>query len=161
MSNQVSLMYWNDKAQSAEARVLHMIFKITAAKTVADQLGSPTLSTFDAFASQSVIDTYLGTTNEFLLAAFDATSMGTDAFGGVIDMGGQVKEVVKMDIVSYTAGAVSAEKYVLSSSALTSTSLTSEVAKGSSGNVGFKAVLTGVDALTSGHVEVKIYWKSK
>lgn len=161
MSNQVSLMYWNDKAQNAEARILHLIYKITAAKTVVDQLASPSLPTFDAYASQAVIDAFLGTTNEFLLAAFDATSMGTDAFGAIIDMGGQVLSVIKSDIIVYTAGAVSSEKYILSSSALTSTSLTTEIAKGASGNIGFKAVLTGVDALTSGHIEVKIYWKSK
>ncbi len=162
MSNQVSLVYWNDKAQKGEARKLTLIYKITAAKTVVDQLNMPVLTTFDALSTQAQIDDFLGTTNEFLLAAFDATAMGTDAFAGIVAMGGQCKELVAWEATSYTgAGAVSLGLVLDSTSAMTASSLTSQAAKGANGNIAFRAILTGVDALVAGLIKVELTWKSK
>jgi hypothetical protein len=155
-------MYWNDKLQSAEAHELCLVYKITAAKTVQDLLLSPVLTAFDAIAAQATIDSFLGTSSEFNVLAFDATSMGTDAFAGIINMGGQCKEVIQFDaLVCGSDGLIDEQKILNASSSLTNSSLTSQVAKGSSGNVAFKVVLTGVDALTAGTIVVKIKWKSK
>lgn len=162
MANPVSTMYWNERLQSAEPMALELMFKITAAKTVSNILGAPVLTAFDAIASQSVIDSFLGTTNEFLLAAFDATSMGTDAFAAIIDMKGQCKEVEAFKVEAYSAGAqLVAPKAAAASSALTASTLETAVAKGSSGNVALKLVLTGLDAVTDGLIKVTIYWKPK
>lgn len=163
MANSVSMIYYSDKLQNAEARCLDLLFKITAAKTVTDLQGAPVLSAFDAIASQAIIDAHLGTTNEFLVAAFDATSMGIGAFGGIVNMGGQAKEVVSIKVQSYDTGVqlvVSNAKYA--STALTSSSLQAiQVACGASGNIAFKCTQTGIDAVTDGLIHVQIYWKAK
>jgi hypothetical protein len=162
MGNQVSLVYWSDKAQKGEARELSLIYKITAAKTVVDQLNMPVLTAFDALSTQAQIDTFLGTTNEFLLAAFDATAMGTDAFAGIVAMNGQCKELVSWEVQSVLSTGVPDVTLKLDAvAALTASSLTSQAAKGADGNVAFRAILTGVDALTAGLILVKLVWKSK
>lgn len=156
-----SNMAYNDSIQRSQPLKLDFVFPITAAKTVSQIPG--TLTAFDAIASQAIIDAFLATSSEFLVAAFDATSMGTDAFAVLLNLGGatgQCKEVTKIDITSYTAaGAVSAELHLLPVASLTSTSLTSQIAKGASGNVALRMILTGVDALTSGHIHVEVYFK--
>ena len=160
MSNPSSVMLWSEKQQGAQPEVLEIVLPITAAKTVTQLPG--TLTVFDAIASQSVIDTFLGTSSEFAVAAFDATAMGTDAVGILVDMSGQSKSVVKMDVVLYSAaGAIVAEAHVLKAAALTASSLTTQLANGSQGNQALRVILTGVDAATSGHIHVSIYWKSK
>jgi hypothetical protein len=166
MSSNVSLMYWNEKVQRGESRELDLVFNITGAKAATEVQAMPVLHTFDAFASQAVIDSFLGTTNEFLLAAFDATSMGADAFGGVINLAGQAKEVLYMSAKCYsgTGGATLVEKLVQDSSALTASTLATEVALGASGNIGFKVDFGNTpdfDALTAGTIAIKIIWKSK
>jgi len=166
MSSQVSLMHWSEKLQRGESRELDLFFNISAAKTAAEVQAMPVLHTFDAFASQAVIDAFLGTSSEFLLAAFDATSMGADAFGGVINMQGQAKEVIAMSAKCYsgTGGATLVERVVQDSAALTASTLATELALGSSGNIGFKVDFGNTpdfDALTAGLIHVKIIWKSK
>jgi hypothetical protein len=160
MGSGMSHMLWSDKLQGAQTKTLDLIFPITAAKTVTATPG--VLTAFDAVASQAVIDSFLGTTNEFLVAAFDATAMGTDAFAAIVAMEGQCKELVSADATSYTsAGAVSDEKHVLDSAALTASTLETKCAKGADGNVALKVVLTGVDALTAGYIHVKLHYLSK
>lgn len=163
MANSVSMIYYSDKLQNAEARCLDLLFQITAAKTVTDIQQTPVLTAFDAIASQAVIDAFLGTSSEFLLAAFDATSMGTDAFAGIINMSGQCKEVESIKVQSYDAGAqLVVPKAIVASSALTASTLQSiAVAKGSSGNIAFKCTQAGLDAVTAGLIHVQIYWKAK
>lgn len=159
----VSLMNYSEKIQRGESRCLDLIFGITAAKTATELQSMPVLHTFDALSSQAQIDAYLGTTNEFLLAAFDATSMGTGAFGGIVDLGGQAAKVVAIEVHSYDTGAqLVVPKAAAASSALTSSSLQSiQVALGANGNIAFKCTQTGIDAVTDGLIQVKIYWKAK
>ncbi len=81
------LIYKNDYMYAREDELL-LKWQVTAAKTVSPLpiSNNSVLTTFDALASQAVIDNWLGSTNEFLLAQFDSTSMGTDAFGGLINI---------------------------------------------------------------------------
>ena len=176
MPNSVSSMYWNDLMQSCQPLQSTFIYKITGAKTCADQLGSPTLVAYDAIASQAVINSFLGTTDEFLLAAFDSTSMGADAFAilvnlnGVVDGNGaalgQCKELIcaRAKCYSGTAGATIVEQYVDASTALTGSSLSTQAAKGAYGNVAVRVAFGNTpdfDALTDGMIEITLYWKSK
>ena len=166
MGSHVSLMYWNEKVQRGESRELDLVFNITGAAASTEVQGMPVLSTYGAIASQSVIDSFLGTTNEFLVAAFDATSMGADAFGGIVNMGGQAKEVLFMSAKCYsgTGGATLVERLVQDSAALTASTLATEVALGANGNIAFKVDFGNTpdfDALTAGTIHVKIVWKSK
>lgn len=162
-----SLTYWSDKLGKTLPRTLRLEFQITGAGTSSlVTSGAPVLTTYGAFASQAVIDGYLGTTNEFLLAAFDATSMGADAFGGIINMENQVARVTSMTAICYsgTGGSTRVERTVQASSALTASTLTSEVARGSAGNIGFKVDFGNTpdfDALTSGLIVIEINWISK
>lgn len=169
--NTPSLMYWNDSVQRGQSYRLDFLYKITAAKTVVALNGQGvTLPTFDAYASQAVMDTFLqtptGLTSEFLLAQFDATSMGTDAFGALVNMGGangQVKSIQAMTASLYSGanGLTLVSEGVVSSATLTSSTEKAEIAVGQYGNIGLKTVLTGVDALTSGLIVISIHWMSK
>lgn len=165
MSNATSMMYWNDRLQSSQPRVTTLLFSITAAKTVTDVLRSPTLTSFDTAITQAQIDAHLATTTEFAAAAFDATALGADAFAGVVNMGGQVAELyaVCVRVHSTTGGAVEKLRFVEDSATLTASTLASECAKGANGNVAFKTAfgLNEIDALTSGQIEVVIYWRAK
>ena len=159
-----SLMNWSERLGKTQARVLRFELNITGAKAASPIVpGAPILSNYDAFASQAAINTYLGTTNEFLLAAFDATAMGTDAFGGVIALDGQCARVTRMEVSSFTGtgGLTEVTRTVAAVDTLTASSLTTQVARGANGNVGFRAILPGVDALTSGLIIVELYWISK
>lgn len=164
MSNATSMMYWNDKVQGSQPRTLRLFFTITAAKTVTDVYRSPTLTAFDAISSQTTIDNHLGTTNEFLLAAFDATAMGADVFAGIVNMGGQCAEVYSMVARCYSASDTLVTRQCEDSSTLTASTLATEIAKGSSGNVAFKVNFGNTpdfDALTAGTIEIEIQWRSK
>lgn len=162
-----SLMYWNDQMLKAAPRTLKLVYDITgAAASTITPASTVSLTTYAAFASQAVIDDFLGTTNEFLLAAFDATSMGADAFGGLVNMNGQVQTLISMTAKCYsgTGGATLVERSVLASSALTASTLATEAAKGADGNLGFKVDFGNTpdfDALTSGLIVIEFDYISK
>lgn len=159
-----SLMYYNEQLLKVNPRVLRMQYTITAAKTAKPIISnSASLITFDALASQAVIDGFLGTTNEFLLAAFDATSMGADAFGGLINMNGQCAVVVQMVARCYSASNTLVERQVQGGT-LTASTLETAVAKGANGNIGFKVDFGNTpdfDALTAGTIEIEVHWVPK
>lgn len=155
------LFFWQDKIGKTNPHLLDLTFQITAAKTVsAVPLGTPTLTAFDAIASQSVINDFLGTTDEFLVAAFDATSMGTDAFAVIVNMAGQADELFKVEFYVDDGSALDS-RAILPVATLTGSSLTTQTAKGAYGNVALRMVYTGLDALTSGIICVRFYFKSK
>ncbi len=155
------LFFWQDKIGKSNPHVVQFMYQITAAKTVSQlPQGTPTLTTFDALASQAVIDNFLGTTNEFLLAQFDATSMGTDAFGVICNFGKQCDELYMVE--AYVDDLTTrVEKSFPSVATLTSSSLTTQCAKGAEGNMATRVILTGLDALTSGIIVVRFYFRSK
>lgn len=164
MPSSVSRMYWSDRLQSSQPIVTNLMFSITAATTVTDLLRSPSLVTFSAIAAQSTIDNFLGTTNEFLIAQFDATSMGADAMGVIVNMGGQVAEVYDMKAYCFSASNTIVTRQVEDVATLTSSSLTTQIAKGANGNIGLKidwGNTPDFDGLTAGTICIDITWRSK
>ena len=155
------LFLWQDKIGKTNPHTVQFTFQITGAKAVTPlPQGTPTLSTFDALASQAVIDSFLGTTNEFLLAQFDATSMGVDAFGLLIDFGKQCDELFMVEAYADDLATRPTKSYP-SVATLTSSSLTTQCAKGAFGNMATRFILTGLDAMTSGLIVVTFYFRSK
>ncbi len=160
MSNVQPIFYLNEKHAKSQARFITFTFQITAAKTIVPYpRGQDCLTAFDAL-TQAQIDAYLGTSSEFLVTQFDATSMGVDAFGGIINMAGQAGLVISCDVTSKTGAGLATQ--VVSSSfggtGLAASSLTAGCALGANGNIAFRGVMTGVDALTSGIITVTIKW---
>ena len=162
-----SLMYWQEKLGKTQPRVLRLEYEITAAKTVSPLVpGIPAITSFDAIAAQSTIDNFLGTTNEFLVTAFDATAMGNDTFAAIANMSGQVQRITKVVASCYsgTAGSTHVFRVVKSSAALTASTLATEAAVGANGNVAVKVDFGNTpdfDALTAGLIVLEIYWISK
>lgn len=116
--------------------------------------------------TQAIIDAHLNTTNEFTAAQFDATSLGADAQGIVIDMGKQVGELIGVWARCYSAtgGATLVELGDIPSTTLTDSSLQTECALGADGNVGAKFDWTNspnFDGLTAGQIVVDVHWRSK
>lgn len=162
--SKMSLAYYNDQLGKVDPHVTQLVFDITGAKASSPiPANSASLVAYDAIASQSVIDDFLGTTNEFLVSAFDATAMGTDAIACIVNMCGQMKQLVYVEVLVYsgTGGATLTSRAVQASSALTASTLATEAAVGASGNVAVKAVVTGLDALTDGTIVVRLHWISK
>lgn len=159
-----ALFYYNDQLGKVVPRCDVFQFNITAAKTVSPAVAnSATLTAFDAIASQAVINTFLGTTDEFLVAAFDATAMGTDAFAFILNLNGQARTLcdVKVRTYSGTGGGTVVERCTAPVATLTASTLSTQCALGAYGNVAARSVLTGVDVLTSGIIEVSVYWIAK
>lgn len=154
----------NSQLAASQPRVLKLMFTITGAVTVTDPLKSGALVTFGAISAQATIDNYLGTTSEFNYLAFDSTAMGADTMGVIVNMGGQCAEVYQMTARCYSASNTIVERQVEDSAALTASTLVTEIAKGSSGNVALKVDWGNTpdfDALTAGTIEITILWRSK
>lgn len=155
-----SLVYWSEKLPKTQPRMLKLVYQINGAKDATEVVpGGAALVGFDAI-TQAAINAHLGTSSEFTTAQFDATSMGTNAFGGVINMAGQCQRVVYMD-ARFVDTTEQDSEIVKVSDSLTDSTLQTEVAAGANGNIGFKAELTGVDAATSGMIIIDIAWISK
>lgn len=166
MSQGMSSAYWGDKAQRSQPEVLDLYYVITAAKTVSDKNKNVALTAFDAIASQSVINDFLGTTDEFLVAAFDSTAMGADAFAAIVQMEGQVSELISAKAVCYSGsdGATVVTQGVASVSALTASSLSTQAAKGAYGNMAVRVAFGNTpdfDALTSGLIHLQLVYRLK
>lgn len=169
-----AMVLWNE-AFPRRTNLLQLQWQITAAKTVSPlpMTATGVLTTFDAIAAQSTIDNFLLTTNEFLIAQFDATAMGTDTFAGIVKMNGasvagstvtgQAESVQAMvaNLYSGTNGATVVTSGVVSSATLTSSSNTSQIAVGANGDIAFRFVASGLDVLTAGLISVNIFWTSK
>ncbi len=161
----VPVFTWNESLAKTIPHPLVFAYKITAAKTIVpivQGLQSAVLTAFDAVASQSVIDSFLGTTNEFLVAAFNATAMGTDAFAMILNMKGQAAQAAWVNIRIYSGSELGTEVTVAAvGGVLTASTLETAYALGANGNLAVKSVLAGVDALTSGIIECHLYWVAK
>lgn len=158
-----SLFYYNDQLGKVVANELVIQWKITGAKAVSPVVWNTALLTsFDAVASQAVIDSFLGTSSEFLVAAFDATAMGTDAYAVIVNMNGQAKKLLSVSAKVYSGsnGATVAECADVAEG-LTASTLACEGALGAQGNLAGRFVLSGLDALTSGLLEVRFCWIAK
>lgn len=161
-----SLAYWHDGHGKTQPRRLKLVWNITGAKTAALIVpGAPVLWGFDATPLTSTLtDAFLGTTSEFPTVDFDSTSLGADAFGGVINMGGQCKKVVQMVARCYSASNTLVTRQCQGGTALTDSTLATECAVGANGNIGFKVDFGNTpdfDGLTAGTIEIEIDWISK
>lgn len=159
------LFYWQDRLGKTDPRCLTLVWKITAAKTVVSlPIGPPVLVAFDAIAAQSTIDNFLGTTNEFVIADFDATAMGADAMAVIVNMLGQVSYLSHFEIKCFSgSGLATLVERAAYESAL-SGSLETALELGANGNIALKVDFGNTpdfDALTDGLIVAKIYWISK
>ena len=160
------LFYYNDKFGKTQARCLELVWEITGAVTIsARPIGTPVLTAFGAIASQAVIDDFLGTSSEFDYLAFDATAMGADTMGCIINMSGQAAYVSHMEVICYsgTGGSTRVERAVKESS-LTDSTLETALELGANGNIAFKVDFGNTpdfDALTAGLIVARIYWIAK
>ncbi len=165
MANTQSQVYYSDSVQRYAPYILDLTYEITGAKAVSQQNKTSSLSTFDALASQAVIDSYLGTTSEFLLAQYDATSMGVDAFGLLVNYGKQCDGLLWAEATVYSGASgqtvVPAAGIYPSAFPLSASTLAPGMAVGSQGNIGVRFVLTGVDAITAGLIHVRIGLRNK
>jgi len=161
--SQTSLVYSNEKHLKTQPRPLEFRLQITAAKTVSlVPVGADCLVAFDAL-SQAAIDAYLGTSDEFLEAALDATALGTNELALLVKMSGQAAKIVGAKAEYWNAAgdtvvAVSSAAV----SALTASTPANECAVGASGNLAVKFKdLTGIDAATDGQILVTLWWIAK
>lgn len=168
-----SLFYWNERHGKNQPHILQFNYRITGAKTVSPYpAGADSLSFFDA-VTQAQIDAYLGNSSDFAVALFDATSMGADAFGGIVRMSGygsatygQAASVVSMEAfcASGTGLATIVNRVASGSAGLTASTLETAVGVSTAGNIGFKVDFGNtpdLDALTSGLIVVRIAYIAK
>lgn len=156
-----SLFYYNDQWGKVQPRILRLQYTITAATTCKPIVSnSASLVTYAAIAAQATIDDFLGTTSEFTAAQFDATSMGADAFGALIQMNGQCKSVVQMVARCYSASNTLVTRQVAGGT-LTASTLETAVQRGADGNIGLKVDFGNApdfDALAAGTIDIEIHW---
>ena len=100
-----SLFYYNPEFNKTDPYVTTFHFTLTGNGTTQVVtpvlLGAPILTTVGAIAAQSTIDNFLGTSSEFTIAQFSATSMAAQAFGGIINMSGQAVQAVAVEASYY------------------------------------------------------------
>lgn len=160
-----SLFYYNDQWGKVQPRVLRLQYKITGAKAASPIIpNAASLVFFDALSSQAQVDDVLGTVNEFLYTAWGSTAMGADAFGAVVNMGGQVAAITQMVARCYS-GTGGADLVTRQCQAGTvADSLQTAVQLGAYGNVGLQVSFGNTpdfDGLTSGTIDIEIHWISK
>lgn len=159
-----SLFYYNDQLGKVVPNELVLQWQVTGAKALSPLVANTAmLYSFDAIAAQSDIDNFLGTSGEFAVAAFDATAMGVNAFAVIVNMNGQAKKLlsVQAQLRSGTNGATFAQCAAPASAALTASSLSCQGALGANGNLAARFIVAGLDAATSGILQVKFSWISK
>jgi choline dehydrogenase-like flavoprotein len=159
----MSLAYYQDQLGKVDPHVTQLVWDITAAKTVAAiPANSVALTAFDAIASQATIDDFLGSSSEFAVAAFGATPMGTDVFAAIVNMSGQMKQLVYVEALCYSgSGGSTLVTAGFQPIATLTAALGNEASVSSLGNVAVKVALSGLDALTDGTIVLKLHWIAK
>lgn len=160
------IMYWQEKLGKTQLRTLKIAWTVSSGTFTEMIPGNPILFTQGAIATQATIDNFLGTTAEFNYLAFDATSMGTDAVGVIVDMKGQAAKVAYAQLNMFSSTYLGTAAGARATTAITATNLETTVSCGASstitgsGNLAFKGVISGMDAIT-GLVVLDIFWISK
>lgn len=166
--------YRNEKHPKTQVRELVFQFQITAAKTIVPlPRGLDVLTAFDALTQQQ-IDDYLtrpfdgytsSVTTGFTAAQFDATAMGANMFGGIVNMNQQASYLAaaRLHVYSGTSPNFStlAATSVLGTQGLSASTAENGLGLSPMGDIGFRFLSTGLDALTSGIIRVEIDWISK
>ncbi len=162
--SQASLMHWQDQFNKGITRCDSFIWSITgAAASILVPAQSGVLSTYGAL-TQAQIDAFLGSTTEINYLAYDATAMGADAFGAIFNFNGQVASLSQVVATCYSASNTIVTREMPTSTTLTNSSLTTEAAVTSLGNVGVKVDFGNTpdfDGLTAGRIRLDLYWVSK
>lgn len=160
-----SLFYYQDQLLKVNPRILRLEYSITGAAACSPIISnSASMVFYSALSSQSQVDDFLGTTDEFLYTAFGSTAMGADAFAGLVNMAGQAKVVTQMIARCYSGtGGVDLVTRQCQESAVAD-SLQTAVQVGDYGNIAFQVAFGNTpdfDALTSGTIEIEIHWIPK
>ena len=165
MTNPISLTPWSSSLARAEPYILHVEFAITAAKTFrALSAGYPALPFADAL-TQAQIDNFLGSSGEISVLKYDATAMGDDMFGCIIDMKGQCAELESVFYVCHsgTGGLTSVSGKIAAGTMADSTASTGALLS-ANGNPYVRIAFGNTpdfDALTSGVVTLQLTWLPK
>lgn len=177
MLSQYGFQMLNDQF-NCKTNLMSLQYLITAGNTFTPlplSMGPAVLQVLGGtgLTAQSQIDNFLLTSNEFLLAGLNSTSVPSDSFGGVVKMNGanestesiigQCKSVQMMEVKLFSGShnATWSTTACASSSSLTASSAITQIAVGANGDIAFKAVMaSGFSALTSGLFQVDIYWVS-
>lgn len=158
------LLFANARLAKTQPQVLRLRYKITAAKTLSEMApGGAALLSFDAI-TQATFDAFGSlATGEVNAAFFDATSMGTDTHGGALDMNGQAGKLLKVTSVYRSGTGLTTVLSVtsLGASGMTATTNATESVCTTQGNLLFRALLSGIDAATSGTIEHELEWIPK
>lgn len=162
-----SLTYWSDVLPKGTPRQLVLVHQITAATTVAavPLAGSQASLPLFAATTQATIDAFLGTSSEFTAAQFDATALGADAMGLIVNMAGQAADVISFRSQCFSAsGFTTLVTRASLKAGLTDSTLATELALGADGNIALRidwGNTPDFDALTAGMIRTEIDWISK
>lgn len=162
------LTYWSNRFGRNVPHETIFEFKFTGAGALAKIVAGQPGYFFTAAATQALIDAELGSTNEILAVKFDGTTMGVDAFGGVVNFDGQIEQLVSVEVsylklsnATHDTAQVFPIIVACPDTGLTDSTLGVEATKTSAGNLGFHSVLLGLDAATEGLVQLRVKWISK
>lgn len=156
----------NDKLARNQPHKVEYTLIVTGAKASRQPvlLQNPVILTgYDAATTltQAGVDAFLGIASTIPCATcFDATSLGTDAIGFVLNMAAQVDKVIALEVSGQLGGTALVPVFLEASQVALTSSLSSAVAA-ADGNIYGRLVLTGLDAATAGHISIKPLYKSK
>ncbi len=158
----------DDRLKRSQLDEVKFDFRITAAKTASQfpLQNAPLLLMFDTGDStQAAADALLGTANDVVYAtSFSATSLGTDAIGFIISHGSAKKAIAAFLTYRGTAGdTTTVLTNFIGEGALTTTlasALSNKFAVTPAGNLYGKAVITGIDACTTGTLQLVLRYEA-
>lgn len=161
---QTSLFYYQDQFLKTLPREDWIVFNITGAATNALILpNSAILSTYAAL-TQAQIDAFFGSVNEILADKYDATAMGNDAQGVLVNFNGQVNRLVAVTGTCYSStGGSTAVTRQTQAGGLTASTIETAAVLTANGNVGLKfdwGNTPDFDGLTAGTIAIRLLWVS-
>lgn len=150
----------NDALARHQKAYIDLIYTVSGAKAGSfASLAPRALVAYDngTAPTQADIDALLSSTNEFVQATvFGSTALGLDAIALVLDCDGQIAAVSGIEIKS-VLGTTQAAQVGLSAVLANTLPTLPRVAVSSLGNIAVQAVLTGLDAATSGALFIRIH----
>ncbi len=166
MSNS-SIFYYNPELASAVPYDLTLCYQVSGTQAaVAVPMNHASIFSFSAYLGQgtallgqSYINNFLGTTDEFDIADFGTTAMGTDTFAIIVNMQGQAKSVEGFNVTAMNSGVTGsagiAATYLRSMGTPSTTDLMANtlqniIVVGDYGNIAIKSLVTGIDATNVG-----------
>lgn len=159
---------YQDQFMKVDPQILRLEYKITGAKACSPIVPNAASYVFyDALSSQTQVDDFLGTVDEFLYTAFGSTAMGNDAFAGLVNMGGlngQCLQVTQMVARCYSNTGGSDLVTRQCQAGTVADTLKTAVQVGDYGNIAFQVSFGNTpdfDGLTDGTIEIEIHWIAK